>query len=113
MNPGQEKRGGRGGSSNLAAAASQTKPSSNLTVIIAHQSYLKITLMYEHDSSYTIVGLHPPKIAFGFLGPGKGRRKQHFLCSWPESLSLVPEQACQSCHSYQIQPNHVIIKLTK
>lgn len=96
MNPGQERRGGRGGGSNPAAAASQTKPISNLTVIIPHQSYLKITLMYGHESSHTIVGLHPPEIAFGFLGSGKSRRKQNFLRSWPEGLSPVAEQARQS-----------------
>jgi len=58
MSPGQEKSGGRGGGSN-PAAASQTKPGSNLTATICHQSDLKIQLMYGHKPMQSWVCTHP------------------------------------------------------
>lgn len=43
-----DKRGTDGGS-NPAAATHEMKPNSNLTAIVFHQGYLKITLMYGHE----------------------------------------------------------------
>lgn len=78
MNLRQEKRGRRGSSSNSAAAASQTKPGSNLAVIIFYQSYLKIPLMYGHESSTPLWVCTHPKIAFRFLGLGNSKKKAAF-----------------------------------
>lgn len=98
MNPGQKKRGGRCGGCN-PAAASQTNPGSNLTVIISRQSYLKIPLMYGHESSYAIVGLHPPKNSLWISRPRGGLKKAAslWLVAW-RPLPPVPEQARLSCH---------------